>query len=452
MWTKFIFFSLLAFLCSNSLSLSKKNYNLCISQKVTTNITNIKILNAYGFIYEFKNNQKLYLIADGTINSSEINNITLVSKDDSKIYKPNTICQPKDNYLNENKTYFYCILDLTNIKRGNYSIEYFYYKNIKINDGKTLIEIKEKKKEIIELIKVNTNGYEHISNQNITLTFNNNDTNYSHITGLDIYNNKSYLYIPLKCPEKGLKNNTVLCLANFTYAESAEYYMKYIVYYSIPVNVEENISFYIFRHLKLLNIIGKANTNDTSSFNLVFNKKVNSSLFFDFYLTDSRLNNSNYHINFKFNESFYNSSIYCLFNFKKIPIGTYYINYIYNNKAYITNITLTIKEKEILYENELLNIYSNFERHEDNQLAYFSFYGKNKNINLTYIALNDGYSRINVLQTFGCDIIYYNNSYKYDLRCKLNLTYVDEGDYTLSEYNINNGHYLAKKNINVHVN
>jgi hypothetical protein len=453
MSSKLILFSLLVFLSAFSLSLSKKNSNLLLNNK---KITNVKILNAYGFIYEFKNNQKLHLIAKDTINSSEINNITLSSKNDSKIYKPKTICHPKDDYfdyLNENKTYFYCILDLTNIKRGNYSLEYFYYKNIKINDGNTLIEIKEKKKEVIELIQVNTKGFEHIANQNVILTFRNNDTNYSKITGLDIENNKSYLYIPIKCPEKGFKNNSVLCLANFTYAESARYYMKYIVYYAIPVNVEENVSFYINRHLKLLKITGEANTNDTSSFNLIFNKKVNTSLFSDFYLTDTKLNTSIYHINFKFNASFYNSSIFCLFNFKRIPIGTYYLNYIYKNKKYMTNITLTVEEKEIWDENELLNVYANFKRHEDNQVAYFSFYGKNKNSNLTYVVLNDGYSRINVLQTFGCEIIYYNNSYKnkYDLRCNLNLTYVDEGDYTLAEYSLNNEHYFIKKNINVHI-
>ena len=456
MSTKLIFISLLLFLSSISSSLSRKNSDILTTKKSVTNITNIKILNAYGFIYEFKNNQKLHLIVNGTINSSEINNITLVSKNDSKVYKPETNCFPRDDYydyLKDNKTYFYCTLDLTCIKRGNYSIEYYYYKNRKINDGNISIEIIEKKKEIIELIEVNTKGFEHVANQNITLTFRNNDTNYSKVTGLDIESDKLYLYIPLKCPDKGMKNNSVLCLANFTYAESAKYYMKYIVYYHQPLNVEDNVSFYINRHLKLLNITGEANPNDTSSFNLLFNKKVNSSLFSDFYLTDSKLNTSIYHINFKFNESFYNSSIYCLFNFKRIPIGTYYINYIYKNKKYVTNITLTVEEKEIWDENELINVYANFKRHEDNQVAFFSIYGKNKYTNLTYIVLNDGFSKINVLQTSGCEIIYYNKSYKnkYDLRCSLNLTYLDEGDYTLTEYSLNNEHYFKKRQINVHV-
>ena len=452
MSSKVILISLLLILSIISSSLSRKTSDLLQSK----NFTNIKILNAYGFIYEFKPNQKLHYIVQGTINSSEINSIALFSKEDSKIYRPEINCLPRDDYydyLKDNKTYFCCILNLTYMKRGNYSIEYFYYKNKKISDGNTLIEIKEKKKEVIELIEVNTKGFEHVANQNVILTFRNNDTNYSHITGLDIESDKIYLYIPLKCPEKGMKNNSVLCKANFTYAESAKYYMKYIVYYGIPVNVEENVTFYLNRHLKLLNVTGEANPNDTSSFNLIFNKKVNSSLFSDFYLSDIKLNTSIYHINFKFNASFYNTSIYCLFNFKNVPIGTYYLNYIYKNKRYMTNITLTVEEKEIWDENELINVYANFKRHEDNQVAYFSFYGKNKYNNLTYIVLNDGYSRINVLQTYGCEIIYYNNSYKnkYDLRCNLNLTYVDEGDYTLAEYSLNNEHYFKKRNINVHV-
>ena len=450
---KIFFISLLLFLSVFHSSLSRKTSDLLQIK----NYTNIKILHANGFLYEFRPNQKLYFIVQGTINSSEIRNITLISKDNSKLYSPEINCQPRDDYydyLKDNKTYFCCILNLTYMKRGNYSIKYFYYKNEKINDDETLLEIKEKKKEVIELIEVKTKGFEHIANQNVILTFRNNDTNYSHITGLDIESDKTYLYVPIKCPEKGMENNSVLCLANFTYAESNKYYMKYIVYYAIPVNVEENVSFYINRHLKLLNATGEAYPNNTSSFNLIFNKKVNSSLFSDFYLSDTKLNTSIYHINFKFNASFYNSSFDCMFNFENIPIGTYYLNYIYKNKRYVTNLTLTVEEKEIWYENELINVYANFKRHEDNQVAFFSFYGKNKYNNLTYIVLNDGYSKINVLQTSGCEIVYFNNaSYKrkYDLRCSLNLTYVDEGDYTLTEYSLNNEHYFKKRNINVHV-
>ena len=44
----------------------------------------------------------------------------------------------------------------------------------------------------------------------------------------------------------------------------------------------------------------------------------------------------------------YNSSVDCLFDFKRVPVGPCLLNFIYKNITYQANITLNVKEKETL--------------------------------------------------------------------------------------------------------
>ena len=152
-----------------------------------------------------------------------------------------------------------------------------------------------------------------------------------------------------------------------------------------------------------------------------------------------------YYVNFTIHR-IYNTSMNISFDLTNVPKGDYNVLFYYSRKNYTTNITLNVKEKEILSENELIDIYHNFKRNKDNQVAYFSFYGRIKTNFLAYIVLSNNYSKINVLQTKGCTIIS-SDAYGYDLKCNLNLTYVNEGKYTISEYYINNQHYNTKKDI-----
>lgn len=80
MSSKIFFISLLLFLSILNSSLSRKTSDILQIK----NYTNIKILHANGFLYEFKPNQKLHFIVQGTINSSEIRNITLILKETPK--------------------------------------------------------------------------------------------------------------------------------------------------------------------------------------------------------------------------------------------------------------------------------------------------------------------------------------------------------------------------------
>ena len=366
MSAKLIIFSLLGIgmpLLSNNCFLAKKNYmsdnyNKKPSPTGIVNDQEIKFLNVSGILYEYKRNQVLNILINlnkPSFNPKEINNITLLSKTNSKVYKPKTECFLKSYKIQGLGTDIYCYLDLKLIPKGEYLISYFYYQNKKINDRKTLIIINEEKKEPIE------------------------------------------------------------------------------------------------KDLELIAMHGNAFNNTMFLYNLLFNKNVNVEYFSTFYLTElNPILSYAYYFNFSFYENKDNSSVYCLFDINRVRAGTYYFNYVYKNKTYPTNFTLTLSEKKITTENELFDVFSNFEINKDNQIAYFYFNGKNMSNTLDYIVLNDGYSQINVIETFGCNILNYDNL-SFVLKCNLNITNVDEGIYTISEYSINNQHYYSEKMINVTV-
>ena len=442
---------------------TNNNYNKEIKNDknpTTDNITNIKILYSYGDLYEYKKNQTLHLYVNIPINPRLLTNITFITRNKSKLYHPKTECFYINNFSYDKVTSLDCILDLSYIGKGDYFIYYFYYNNINIYDNITLITIKEseeKKKENIsegvDLIGVLNDGYEYSKYQNITLFFKNNNININLITNITILNeNKRRFGVPLECLYKGL-NDSVFCLADFSIIPADNYKIEFLLYNYEPYTTPFDIWFNIHKIRpkeevpKLLYVSGEV-YKDFPNLKLVFNKEVNPKDF-NFYLRDFEKLNLQFNL-YYINCNAYNTSMECQFNFTYIPKGLYYFNYYYKSKKYETNITIDVKEKEILTENELIEVYHNFKRYKDNQIAFFTFYGKNPSNNLAYIVLNDGYSRINVLQTLGCKMINYDNiEYQYDLKCILNLTYVNDGKYTVSEYYINNKHYYTKNKIDI---
>ena len=332
----------------------------------------------------------------------------------------------------------------------------------------------------IEMKILNVSGelYEHQKGQILNIIFNykKNTFNPEEIKNITlITTNKSKLYTPnTECHCKSYYSNTnstnIYCYLDLTYVPKGEYLINSFYYQNNIINdrrtlikikeeqkKEKNIENQtlidlkssVSEDLKLIGIYGEAYSNNTSLFKLVFNKDVNVNYFSRFYLTDiNPIFSYAYFLNFSFYKVGYNSSFDCLFDFNRVPSGSYLLNFIYANKTYPTNITLTVKEKEIVTENDLLDVYSDFKRNNNNQTVYFSFNGRNRNNNLTYIVLKDENSNINVLQTFDCKIIDYDSK-TFDLKCNLNLTYVKEGKYSISEYYINGQHYYSKQNINV---
>ena len=115
---------------------------------------------------------------------------------------------------------------------------------------------------------------------------------------------------------------------------------------NISFEADKNIE-PIEEDLKLIDIHGDAYTNNTSLLNLKFNKEVNVNYFSKFYLTDIKPYLSYaYFLNFTFYKSKNNSSIDCLFDFKRVPAGSYLLNFVYKNITHPTNITLNVKEEK----------------------------------------------------------------------------------------------------------
>ncbi len=90
-----------------------------------SNITYVKILFAYGDLYEYKMNQSLHLVMNTSVNPLEITNLTFLELNKSKLYKPRTRCFYENNVTYRNVTDVNCILDLNDMKKGDYLISYF---------------------------------------------------------------------------------------------------------------------------------------------------------------------------------------------------------------------------------------------------------------------------------------------------------------------------------------
>ena len=148
----------------------------------------------------------------------------------------------------------------------------------------------------------------------------------------------------------------------------------------------------------LKDISGIGYTNETSLFSLTFDKKIDINLFSWTGIKNLETERV-YGLSHLFNRTGLSYTIYSLFDFKLIPVGYYSFIYKYNNVTYKTNLSFEVKEREEPpTETKLLNVYGNFIGKKSYQVAYFSFYGKGREINLSYIILRDENSNTYVVE------------------------------------------------------
>ena len=457
---EFLFFSLLSisFLIT---PLNTKKFLYKEKSYISPNeeVSNLKIIYVNGDLHEHDRNATLHLLVNTPIYPRILSNISIVTKNFLKMYILDSYCFYENNSSYEEVTNIECILDLNGIQKGDYFINSFVYNETLIINNYTLITVKEPEEEKtdnktgkIELMHVYTNGYEDMPFQNISLFFSKDNVNIDLINSMYIIGrNGSKRIVDLLCLYKEM-NTSVFCLADFINVSAGFYDIMQLEYNHSNINVSNDISFYIMEkkieeELQLLYIYGEAYTQNSSLFNLIFNKNVNTYDFKEFFLKDLKSNYKHY-LNYSLIKREVNTSIDILFYFYYVPKGIYTFNFEYKNVTYLTNLTINVKEEEIFSENELLEVYHNFKSNKDNQIAYISFAGTHASNYLAYIVLNDGFSKINVLQTFDCNTIS-STLNGFDLKCIFNLTYVDKGIYTLSEYYLNNKHYNTKKTINI---
>jgi hypothetical protein len=444
---------------------------LCLSVLSMT----IRVLNISGTLYGNKPNQILELATNDNefFKSTKFNNFTFIdNKNQSKIYYADSFC------LNENDSDFYptffCILDLAHVPPGRYIIysDYYKYEFFEYN-GNFSIDVYKKEKHInidsknvvFESLVLNSKIYEKSNFQNFSLSLYGKEINSSYLESLILTKNNRLFIIPVRYIWSEF--NEDFYIGNFEKINSETYKIYGVQYDGLFYNLSvHQINFIIYKKeditnkITLLDIEGIGYYNELSSFFLFFQEEVNINLFQEFSLRN--LNNlQDYHLNYIFNYTFetISSCVICIFDLKGIPIGNYTLNYLYKNENYETNIFLEIKKREKekekenenendLIGNKLLNFYGNLRSNKNVEYAFFTFNGK-RNINLAYIVLTDENKRKNVIQVFDCKTVDYTNE-EFDLKCMIDLSYISEGKYTLSEYYINNQHYLI--NIGVYVN
>ena len=476
--TKFLLISLV---CVSILSIRLPLNNVIVRNNVqflsanyTNNYTNetlidndtIRIVNIYQDLYELKKNQSIQLYVSTPIFPAKLTDISLFSKNNKRIYHPQIECFYENYYAHGKVMSLLCILDLTDISKGEYLIKSFYYDNKNIDDGESVLYIQEEKKENITEKIILENGfgipYAYSPEQNFTFYFRDIEAvNISLIHNITFKSlNNSIFTVPMECLYKF--NRSIFCLGDFSYVPANYYDLIYLSYDYVYIHPKYDIRFNVIENPKpkpvekdliLLNVSREAFLDNTY-LNFTFNKWADPSNIY-YYLIDCEKTYRSIHIN-HYNCITFNTSMVCEFNLTDaVSTGFYYINYYYreNNitKNYTTNMTIYFKEKKAVYDDELIEVYHNFKSYRDNQIAFFTLSGRTKNNYLAYIVLKDDvYSRINVLQTFDCQNTGYNdNDFLYDIKCKLNLTHVSKGEYYVSEYYINNQHYYSKNRINV---
>jgi len=428
--------------------------------------SSVLVKNITGTLYEKLPNQLLEITfnADWGVQPEEFSNFTFIeNKNHNKIYFAQSLC------INENEALYYwkffCVLDLTNVPSGRYTI---YSENLKymfFEYGNFSIDVKgekDRKKSVFELLQLHSKIYANLDFQNFTLSLYGKEIDSSYIEKLVLKTGKNFSIIPVRCIQGHFID--AYCIGNFDGIKSGRYNAYGLQYDSLFYNLSiHEIYFNIYEKedlvnkISLLDIQGIGYYNEKSSFTLYFNGKVDIKQFERFGLRNVN-GLQDYNVNCMDNETFggLSNSINCTFSLEGIPIGKYILNYIYQDYYYESIAVLEIKKRKnenededenVFTENKLLNFYGNLKSNKNIEYAFFSFSGK-RNINLAYIVLTDENKRKNVLQIFDCKIVDYTND-EFDLKCVIDLSYVSEGKYTLSEYYINNQYYIASIGVNV---
>ena len=434
------------------------------------------VKNINGTLYEKLPNQLLEITININccIKPEDFGNFSFIeNKNHSKIYFAQSLC------INENEALynwkFFCILDLTNLPSGRYTIYSEYLKDMFFWNGNFSIDVKrekdiniDRKNSVIELLQLHSKIYENLDFQNFTLSLYGKEIDSFYIEKMFLKIGKNFFMIPVRCIQGHFID--AYCIGNFDGIKSGLYNVYGLQYDYLFYNLSvHKIYFNIYEKedlvskISLIDIQGIGYYNEISSFTLYFNGRVDIKLFERFGLRNVN-GLQDYNVNCLDNETFgeISNSIHCTFILKGIPIGKYILNYLYQNEYYESIAVLEIKKRKnengnesenenenenVFIENKLLNFYGNLKSNKNIEYVFFSFNGK-RNINLAYIVLTDENKKKNVLQIFDCKIVDYTND-EFDLKCVIDLSYVSEGKYTLTEYYINNQHYNANIGVNV---
>lgn len=329
------------------------------SPKIEEDITIYKV---EGSLTEFTKSQliTIFIKSSDSIDSKDISQLELLKGGVS--YHPKIECFEASNYSDINAVN--CYLDLTKISFGKYKIKSFIYKNIH-KSSDIAIEIEEiVDKKISENFL--TSFYEEIKefqeNQNFALVFDTNIKVPSRLQRMKIVNEKNKKYsIGIRCSKNDHSIVSLNCLADFP-LNIGKYQIIDFLFYNGEndfefINTKENIYIDIKEDiLQLKRVYGEAHNEKFNIMGLKFQDIVYIKYFSKFFLRNTQTS-EDYEIDYKFENAITHSSAdeKIIFDFSNIPLGEYYLNFVYKSHEHINNVVINIKQVEkidIYYDDE----------------------------------------------------------------------------------------------------
>lgn len=315
----------------------------------------ITIDKAIGSLTEYEKEQIIILSIIPPIDIIPINFTKLEFKKGSKSYELPTKCNKAQKYaLSTSVT---CTLDLTNIFVGIYQIASFEYKN-KTYQSNALIKVNENKNKIISDIKlidfISPNNREYSSTTAQFELYFDGVVYPSKFNNMIIESEEEQLRFKINlgnCAE--IDTKSVKCYAKFL-MKAGKYKIINIFYSQEFIMPEKDIFITLVEDIvdieKVYNKFGGGLIcNDQyNPVNVRFKNYVQGVYFSKFYFKNIKtniiyeLNNSKFKAFFSPWNGGYEIDL--LFDFHELPIGKYYINFIYKRRMTYTNAIIEVKE------------------------------------------------------------------------------------------------------------
>ena len=257
-----------------------------------------------------------------------------------------------------------CYIDFSKISFGKYKIKSFTYKS-QIKSCNAIIEIGEvNNKKISEMHITSFYGdiKEFQENKNFALTFNKNIQTPSRLQRMKLVNEKNKKYsIGIRCSRDDHSSISLNCIGDFPLS-AGKYQIVDILYYNGEndfefINSKEDLSFDVKEDiLQLKRVYGEAHNEKFNIMGLIFKDTVTIKYFSKFFIRNTQTN-KDYDIDYKFQNDITHTSAdeKIIFNFSNIPIGEYYVNFVYKQHEHINNAVINILEtekKDICYDDE----------------------------------------------------------------------------------------------------
>ena len=333
-------------------------------QKFQENVDDITIYKVIGNLTEYSKSQfiTLFINSSNPIDGKDVGQLELYKG--GFTYKPNIDCFETSTFLDTNTVN--CYLDLTKISFGIYKIKSFTYNNEK-KPADVTFEIKEigdKKDSEIHLTSFYGEIREFQENQHFELVFDKNIQVPSRLQRMKIINNQNKKYsINIRCSKDDHSTVSLNCIGDYP-LNFGKYQIEDILFYNGENNFEfiqvgKNIVFEIKEDiLQLKRVYGEAHNETFNLMGLIFQDIVYTKYFSKFFLRNVQTN-KDYEINFKFvSETSITADQKIMFDFSGIPLGEYYVNFVYKRHEHINDAIINIKQLkkiDISYDDEGIN-------------------------------------------------------------------------------------------------